>query len=135
MEEKPDLKVPEAPPEEPEEKIDDAPFISIRKAHKLKIGVEISDVLIHLEFLREIDDRKIFYHPESPFIGNALRRYQRLWIPFAKKNKQIKICPPLGNIITLLIYYTIIYKRVLLRSASVALHIFLFIKLSYLIYF
>ena len=75
---------------------------NIRKASNLSISVDVDAVLNELDFLKAVNDDGVdfFYQPE--FIQNALRRYEKFWVPFVaqmstSKEDDLQFSPPTGN--------------------------------------
>ena len=75
---------------------------NIRKASNLSISVDVDAILNELDFLKTVDDDgvNLFYQPQ--FIQNALRRYERCWIPFVaqlstSEEDDLQFAPPPGH--------------------------------------
>ncbi len=49
-------------------------------AIKVKISLQISDVISNLDFLKKIDDNGHLFYEEN-YVRNSIRRYERFWIP------------------------------------------------------
>ena len=47
---------------------------------KVKISLQISDVISNLDFLKKIDDNGHLFYEEN-YVRNSIRRYERFWIP------------------------------------------------------
>ena len=80
-------------------------------AIKVKISLQISDVIANLDFLKKIDDHGHLYY-EANFVRNSIRRYERFWIPIVIKLSDNQIDdllyePPLGKYCISWIGYTL----------------------------
>ena len=75
----------------------------IDNAKAIRVSVSVQDVLNHLEFLARIDElgEDKFYCDK--FVLNAIRRYERFWVPFMLTMSEsfeddLNYVPPLGII-------------------------------------
>ena len=76
---------------------------NVRKASDVRVSVDVGDVLNVLDFLKAVNDDGVgrFYQPA--FVQNALRRYERCWIPFlmhhsASEADDLKFAAPPGKL-------------------------------------
>ena len=75
--------------------------IHLKNSEKIKISLQISDVIANLDFLKKIDDNGQFFYEEH-FVKNSIRRYEHFWIPMITKLSDSQIddllyVPPFGK--------------------------------------
>ena len=73
-----------------------------KDAKYIFLSVNESDVLNHLKFLKKIDDDGHNKYYQERFVHNAIRRYEKFWIPFVLQysnnhKDDLLYQPPLGN--------------------------------------
>ncbi len=76
---------------------------NILEASNLNVGIDVDDVLNELDFLKTVNNDGVDFFYQPQFIENALRRYERFWIPFllehsdSEYDNDLLFAPPPGN--------------------------------------
>jgi hypothetical protein len=70
-------------------------------SQNIKISLQVCDAIAHLNFLKRIDDFGYHFYQED-YVNNAIRRYEKFWLPMITKisdnpNNDVLYNPPLGK--------------------------------------